>query len=70
MRFRILVEADVPLLLCEYGVVTSHVAILAREPVRAALTEYDVAGDNELGSSLFGAESFARARGGFVGAAL
>lgn len=38
--------------------------------MRAALAEYDVAGDNKLGGSLFCAESFTRARGGFVGAAL
>ena len=35
----------------------------------AALTEYDVARHNELRGSLFRAESFARALGGFVGAA-
>ena len=38
--------------------------------MRTALAKYDIAGDHELGGSLFGAESFARAWGGFVGTAL
>lgn len=38
--------------------------------MRTALAKYDVAGNNELRRSFLGAESFARARGGFVGAAL
>lgn len=70
MRFGVLVEADVALLLGEDGVVPAHVAVLAGEPVRAALAEDDVAGDDELGGALFGAEAFAGALGGFVGAAL
>lgn len=70
MPFGILVEADVPLLRREDGAVPPHVAVLAGEPVRAALAEDDVAGNDELGGSLFGAESFARAGGGFVRAAL
>ena len=70
MQFRILVEADVSLLLRKDRVVTSHVAVFAGEPVRAALPKYDVTGNNELGGSLFGTESFARARGGFVCATL
>ena len=36
----------------------------------AALAEYYVAGDHEFGSSLFGAETFSGAWGGFVGPAL
>ena len=38
--------------------------------MRAALPEYDGARNDEFGGSSFGAESFARALGGFVGAAL
>ena len=38
--------------------------------MRTALAKYDVARNNEFGGSLFGAQSFARARGGFVGATL
>lgn len=37
--------------------------------MRAALAEYDVAGDDKLGGAFFGAEASARALGGFVGAA-
>ncbi len=50
--------------------VAAHAAVLAGEPVRAALAEDDVAGDDELGGGFFGAEAFAGALGGFVGAAL
>lgn len=48
--------------------VAPHVAILAGEPLRAALAEYDVARDDELSGSLFGAESFAGAFFGLDGA--
>ena len=61
MQFRILVEADVSLLLCEYRVVAPHVAVLAGEPFRAPLAEYDVARNYELSGSFFRAESFAGA---------
>lgn len=50
--------------------VPSHAAVLAREPVRAALTEDDVPRHDEFGGAFFGAETFAGALGGFVGAAL
>ncbi len=50
--------------------VASHAAILAREPVCAALAEYDVPRHDELGGAFFGAETFSGALGGFVGAAL
>ena len=69
MQFGILVEADVALFLCEYRVVTPHVAILAGKPERAALAEYDVAGDDELGGCPLCAESFAGAFSGLIGAA-
>lgn len=69
MPFWILIEADVSLLLCEYGVVTPHVAVLTREPVRATLAKYNVTGNDELRGSLLGAESLARALGGLIGAA-
>lgn len=70
MRLRILVENHIPLLLGEDRVVAPHAAVLAGEPVRAALAEDDVARDDELGGALFGSEAFAGAVGGFVGAAL
>lgn len=50
--------------------VASHGAVLAGEPVCAALAEYDVPRHDELGGAFFGAETFSGALGGFVGAAL
>ena len=50
--------------------VAAHGAVLAGEPVRAALAEDDVARDDELGGGAFGAEAFSGSWGGFVGAAL
>ena len=70
MPFGVRVVAHVALLFREYGVVASHVAVFAGEPERAALAKYDGAGDDKFGGPSFGAESFARALGGFVGAAL
>ena len=50
--------------------IAAHAAVLAGEPVRAALAEDNVSGDDEFGVALFGAEAFSGAGGGFVGAAL
>ena len=52
------------------GVVPAHAAILAGEPMRAALPENYVSRNDKFGIGLFGPEAFAGPRGGFVGTAL
>lgn len=49
--------------------VATHAAVLAGEPVRAALAEDDVARHDELGGGFLGAEAFSGAAGGGFGAA-
>lgn len=48
MFFRVLVVLDISCLRRIYSVVSPHPTVLTGEPVRAALTEYDVAGDHIL----------------------
>lgn len=50
--------------------IAPHAAVLAGEPVCAALPKYYVSWDHELCGGFLGAQALARALGGFVGAAL
>lgn len=70
MALRIAVVLDVARLRRVDGVVAAHAAVVAREPVRASLSEDDVAGNHVLLAGFFGAQPFARAVFGAVGAAL
>lgn len=70
MALRIAVVLDVARLRRVDGVVAAHAAVVAREPVRAPLAEDDVAGDHVLLAGLLGAQPFAGAVFGAVGAAL
>jgi hypothetical protein len=51
-------------------VVPPHAAVLAREPVRAALSEEDVARHHVFAVALFGAQALSGAGCGLVGAPL
>lgn len=66
----ITVEDDVSAFFGEDGVVATHAAVLTGEPMRAALSEDDVARDNVLLGGFFGAETFSGTLAGAVGAGL
>lgn len=68
MPLGVLVKHHKPLLPRENRMIAAHAAVLAGEPVRAALAEDDVAWHDELGGRFFGAEAFSGATGGGTGA--
>ena len=70
MPFGVAVEFDVAGLRCVDGMVPAHSAVVAWEPVRAALPEDDVAGYHVLLAGLLCSQAFAGAVFGSVGAAL
>ena len=70
MQPRVSVVLHIPVFFRVNRVITSHTAVFAREPFRATLFEDYVARDYVFGGAFFGAESFACAGLGAVGAAL
>ena len=70
MQTRVSVILYIPVFLSVDGVITSHTAVFAWKPFRASLFEDYVARDYVFRGAFFGAESFACAGLGAVGAAL